>query len=369
MARSEEPVPIEAATVRAFRVPTDTRPESDGTFEWASTTVCTIHVQAGGKQGFGYGFIDAAGARLIEDGLIPAVRGLDAMNIAEAWEAMRHATRNTGHPGLVRSALGVVDIGLWDLKGELLDVNVSTLMGTRRDACDAYGSGGFTSYDVDRLRRQLAGWVEGGIPRVKMKVGREPGKDVDRVRAAREAIGSDARLFVDANGAYGRAQAIDMAHRFADLGVTWFEEPVSSDDLAGLRRIRDRAPPGMRLAAGEYGWDVFYFRRMCEREAADVLMPDAVRCGGYTGFLRIAELCDAFSTPISAHTAPQIDVHACCAAPGVLHLEYFHDHSRIDDLLIDGTITPTEGALRPDRSRPGIGLRLKERDAGKYRVY
>lgn len=369
MARFEEAVPIESVSVRAYRVPTDTQPESDGTLQWDSTPVCAVHVEAGGERGFGYGFIDIAATRLIEDTLAPAITGLDAMNVPEAWEAMRRQSRNTTLPGLATAAVGVVDVALWDLKGKLLDLNVSTLLGVRRDACDVYGSGGFTSYDVPRLQQQLAGWVDRGIARVKMKVGREPGRDVDRVRAAREAIGPDAELYVDANGAYGHAQAIGMARRFADLDVSWFEEPVSSDDLAGLRRIRDRAPPGMRIAAGEYGFDVFYFRRMCEHEAADVLMPDAMRCGGYTGFLRIADVCDAFSTPISAHTAPQIDVHVCCAAPGVLHLEYFHDHSRIDGILIDGATDPEHGALRPDRSRPGIGLELKTQDAEEFRVH
>ena len=369
MARFAEPVPIEAVEVRAYRVPTDTQPESDGTLEWDSTTMCAVHIEAGGRRGFGYGYADAAAARLIEDKLVPALIGLDAMNIAEAWEAMRRKTRNAGHGGIVKSAIGVVDIGLWDLKGKLLDVNVSVLMGVRRDACAVYGSGGFTSYSVRELQEQLGSWVEAGIPRVKMKVGREPARDPERVRAARDAIGAGAELFVDANGAYTRSQAIGLARRFAEHDVSWFEEPVSSNDLSGLRWIRERLPPGMSLAAGEYGWNVFYFRQMCEQEAADVLMPDAVRTGGYTGFMRAAEVCNAFSTPVSAHTAPQIDIHVCCAAPRVLHVEWFHDHVRIDELLIDGAIRPVDGTLRPDRSRPGIGLELKAPDAEAYRVY
>ena len=368
MTRLADGVAIDALSVRAYQVPTET-PESDGTLRWSSTTLTAVHVEAGGVRGFGYGFVDAAGARLIDEKLAPVVVGTDAVDTPGAWEAMRRETRNIGHPGLVLAAIGVVDVALWDLKGKLLDVNVGVLMGARRSECPVYGSGGFTSYPVERLQAQLAGWVEMGIPRVKMKVGREPGRDPERVRAARSAIGPDAELFVDANGAYTRSQAIGLAQRFAEHDVSWFEEPVSSEDLAGLRWIRSRVPAGMRVAAGEYGWDIVYFRRMCEAEAADVVMPDAIRCGGYTGFLRAAEVCAAFATPISAHTAPQLDVHVCCAAPGVLHLEYFHDHARIDDSLIDGAMTPEGGTLRPDRARPGIGLELKERDAEEYRVY
>lgn len=367
MTRCGAPIPVESVEVRAYRVPTD-RPESDGTLRWDSTSVCTVHVEAGGRWGFGYGYATAASARLIVDMLSRSVIGLDALSPAAAWETMRRETRNVGHPGVVRAGIGVVDVALWDLKGKLLDVSVSALMGARREACPVYGSGGFTSYSASELKEQLAGWVDQGIPRVKMKVGREPEKDVARVRSAREAIGPEPALFVDANGAYTGSQAIEMAHRFAEHDVSWVEEPVSSDDLTGLRWIRGRLPPGMRLAAGEYGWDVFYFRRMCEAEAADVVMPDVTRCGGYTGFLQAAEVCNAFSTPVSAHTAPQLGIHVCCAAPRVLHLEWFHDHVRTDRMLIDGTIEPVDGTLSPDRSRPGIGLELKEQDAEEYRV-
>lgn len=369
MAPVSDPVAIRSVRVAAYRIPTGNGPESDGTLEWDATTVCAVHVEAGGVRGFGYGYVEAAGARLIEDRLIPAVRGRDAMHTLGAWEAMRTVTRNAGTPGLARSAIGIVDIALWDLKSKLLDVNVGVLTGTRRDSCPIYASGGFTSYTVPELQEQLAGWVADGIPRVKMKVGRDPPADVSRVRAAREAIGPDAELFVDANGAYTAAQAIDLAHRFADHGISWFEEPVSSDDLAGLRWIRQRVPPGVAVTAGEYGWDSSYFRRMCAEAAVDVAQPDPIRSGGFTGFLRVAEICDAFSTPISAHTAPQLAVHLCCAAPRVVHLEYFHDHVRIANLVLEGAIVPRDDTMRPDRARPGIGLELKEKDAERYRVY
>ena len=89
-----------------------------------------------------------------------------------------------------------------------------------------------------------------------MKIGRQPERDVERVRVARAAVGDQAKLFVDANGAYSRKEALAFAHAFAELGVSWFEEPVSSDDLEGLRLLRDRAPEGMDIAAGEYGYDL-----------------------------------------------------------------------------------------------------------------
>jgi L-alanine-DL-glutamate epimerase-like enolase superfamily enzyme len=238
------------------------------------------------------------------------------------------------------------------------------LLGAARDCIALYGSGGFTSYSLERLQQQLRGWAQAGFGAVKMKIGRDERADRERVRAARDAIGPSVRLFVDANGAYDRKQALAQAERFAEHDVTWFEEPVSSDDLAGLRLIRERAPAGMEIAAGEYGYDVQYFRTLSD--AVDVLQADATRCGGITGFLRAAAVADAHCLPLSAHTAPSVHAHLCCAAARARNLEYFHDHARIERLLFDGVLEPQDGQLRPDRDRPGLGLTLKRADAQPY---
>jgi L-alanine-DL-glutamate epimerase-like enolase superfamily enzyme len=201
---------------------------------------------------------------------------------------------------------------------------------------------------------------------VKMKIGRDPQADVSRVRSAREAIGPAAALFVDANGAYDAEQAVRQAEQFTAFDVTWFEEPVSSDDTNGLRLVRQRKPAGMDIAAGEYGYTVYDFRRLLETGAVDVVQADATRCGGITGFLQAAALCDAFNMPMSAHTAPALHIHVCCAVPRVRHIEYFHDHQRIERLLFEGVPEPAEGSLRPDLSRPGFGFELKRADAQRY---
>jgi L-alanine-DL-glutamate epimerase-like enolase superfamily enzyme len=212
---------------------------------------------------------------------------------------------------------------------------------------------------------QLSVWVKRGIPRVKMKIGRDAKRDVDRVKVARDAIGPDTELFVDANGAYSRTQALAQAEHFARFGVCWFEEPVSSDDLAGLRLLRDRAPAGMEIAAGEYGYDIFYFQRMLAAGAVDIQQADITRCGGVTGFLQVASLCQAHNVPLSAHTAPALHTHVACAATSFKNLEYFHDHVRIEQMLFDGLPALTNGELHPDLSRPGVGLELKRADAKK----
>lgn len=358
-------VAIERLVVSAYTVPTDS-PESDGTYVWDKTTIVVVEIEAGGKRGIGYTYADVSTATLIKTMLANVVQGRDALNVQGCWLAMVEAIRNLGRPGIASMAIAAIDIALWDVKARLLDVALVTLLGATRQSAPIYGSGGFTSYSREQLQTQLGNWVASGIPRVKMKIGREPERDPKRVSQAREAIGPDTELFVDANGAYSRKDALALADIFAQYAVTWFEEPVSSDDLAGLHLLRNRVPAGMEIAAGEYGYDTWYFRRMLEAEAVDVLQADATRCAGITGFLRAAALCEARSLELSAHCGPAVHVHPCCAVTNFRHMEYFHDHVRIEHMLFDGVLTPIQGALHPDRSRPGLGLEFKRVDAERY---
>jgi L-alanine-DL-glutamate epimerase-like enolase superfamily enzyme len=358
--------PIERIRASAYTIATDA-PESDGTLEWHATTLVLVEATAGGKTGLGYSYANRATAVLVHDTLADIVEGRDAFDIAGAWTAMVAAIRNLGRPGIASMALAAVDHALWDLKCRLLDLPLVTLLGATHDSIPIYGSGGFTSYTRARLQEQLGGWTRAGLRIVKMKIGREPDVDIARVRSAREAIGESTALFVDANGAYSRKQALGFAQAFVDLGVTWFEEPVPSDDLEGLRLIRDDAPPWIDIAAGEYGYDIVYFRRMCEAGAVDVLQADATRCAGVTGFLQAADVATSYHLPLSSHCAPSIHAHPCCAV-GARHLEYFHDHVRIERMLFDGVLEPVDGALWPARDRPGFGLTFKSADAQRYAI-
>ncbi len=358
---------IERVAVSAYTIPTD-QPEADGTIAWDKTTLVLVEAGAGGQTGVGYTYADTATAHLIHESLADVVQGHDALDIPAAGVKMWVAVRNLGRPGVAAMAISAVDNALWDLKARLLDLPLFKLLGAAHDAVPVYGSGGFTTYSIERLQEQLGGWVAEGIPRVKMKIGTHPEDDLHRVRAARHAIGTNAELFVDANGAYSRKQALSQAERFAELGVTWFEEPVSADDLEGLRLMRDRAPAIMDIAAGEYGYDLPYFRRMLDAGAVDVLQADATRCGGVTGFLRVAALAAAHCLELSAHCAPSLHAHACAAVMPLRNLEYFYDHVRIEHMLFDGALTPVGGALHPDPARPGFGLDFKRADAERYAV-
>ncbi|MGH9692066.1 MAG: enolase C-terminal domain-like protein [Candidatus Acidiferrales bacterium] len=358
---------IREVSVTAYIVPT-VSPESDGTLEWNKTTLVLVHVQAGGKTGIGYTYADIAAAELIKDTLGPLLSEKDPMDVPACWSAMRHAIRNLGRPGICSMAIAAVDSAVWDLKAQLLNLPLSSLLGADQSSIEIYGSGGFTSYSIGQLQKELGDWASQGIKAVKMKIGRNPEQDVVRVKAAREAIGHGTSLYVDANGAYSRKQALHMAQQFSEVGVSWFEEPVTSDDLEGLRLIRDRAPSCMEIAAGEYGYDLPYFKRMLDAGAVDVQQADASRCAGISEFLRVGALCDASNIPMSAHTSPSLHLHPCCALSRLRNIEYFHDHVRIEKMFFDGVVKPVGGRLHPDLSRPGMGLEFKKVDAERYAV-
>jgi L-alanine-DL-glutamate epimerase-like enolase superfamily enzyme len=359
-------VAVERLDVSTYTVPTEAS-ESDGTAEWDSTTIIVVEAHAGGEIGLGYTYAPAATGALIKGTLSAVVEGGDALAVTRSWSAMGRALRNAGRPGIGSEAIAAVDTALWDLKARLLGLPLATLLDSAHQQVPVYGSGGFTSYSDEQLAAQLGGWAADGIPRVKMKVGREPDRDLHRVQVAREAIGPGVELFVDANGALTRKQALLFAERYAELDVRWFEEPVSADDLDGLRLLRDRAPAGVEIAAGEYGYTTWYFERMLAAGAVDCLQADVTRCEGITGFLHVAALCEARSLDLSAHCGPSIHAHPCCAARRLRHIEYFHDHVRVEQLLFDGVLDPVDGGfLRPDLSRSGNGLELKRADAERY---
>lgn len=358
------PTPVEELTVSTFSIPTETE-EQDGTHTWHQTVLVVVETKAGGVTGLGYTYASHAAATVIQEMLRKIVIGRSAMDVGGTWNALGRMVRNVGRAGVCAMAISAIDVALWDLKARLLGQPLVLLLGAVREALPVYGSGGFTNYSVEKLQEQLGAWVRSGIPRVKMKIGRDAAADIGRVKAVREVIGPEAELFVDANGAYTRKQALAQAEEFRDAGVRWFEEPVSSDDLEGLRLLRDTAPAGMEIAAGEYAYTEIDFLRLLEAGAVDVLQADVTRCG-ITGFLQAAVLCDAFQLSLSAHCAPALHLHPGCAVNRMRHAEYFYDHVRIESMLFDGVPPLKHGALQPDLSCPGHGLVFKHSDAQRF---
>jgi L-alanine-DL-glutamate epimerase-like enolase superfamily enzyme len=338
-------IPLSAISASAYQVPTE-RPEGDGTLRWDSTTMVLVEVRAADQVGLGWTYGAAAAASVIEQMLRDELLGKDALAVRACNQAMVARLRNVGPGGIGAQAISAVDIALWDLKAKLLDLALVKL--------------------VDRVR-QLGEWATQGFGAVKMKVGADPSRDGQRMRLARASIG-EAMLMIDANGAFGAKDALAFAQLAAQSQVTWFEEPVPSDDLRGLCFLREHGPPGMQITAGEYGWQLLDLRRLLEVGAVDVLQADATRCHGLTGFLDAAALAHAFGIPLSSHTAPTLHVAVGCAAPTLLHLEWFHDHVRIEQMLFEGAPVPRAGALFPDEGRPGLGVTLKKADAERFRL-
>jgi L-alanine-DL-glutamate epimerase-like enolase superfamily enzyme len=360
---------VQEVTTAVYVIPTDA-PEADGTLAWDKTTMVLVSARTGAVRGIGWTYAAAAAESVIADVLADVVVGRNALDVPGAAEAMARAVRNIGRPGVAATAISAVDIALWDLKARLLGCPLPRLLGQARDSVPVYGSGGFTSYDDGQTREQLAGWVEKErIPRVKIKIGESWGgsqhRDLARVELAREVIGPDTELYVDANGGYTAGQAVRVADRVAEYGVTWFEEPVSSEDLAGLAAVRRQIRPD--VAAGEYSWSLADSARLISAGAVDCLQLDVTRCGGVTEFLRGSALAAAHNLQVSGHCAPNLHARVGVAVPNLRHVEYFHDHQRIERMFFDGALSPDGGELAPDPSQLGLGLTLRGPDAERYR--
>lgn len=365
---SADIMPIKKINVSAYTIPTETPVESDGTIEWHSTTLVLAEISAGNKTGIGYTYADKSAATLILSVLINEVVGMNALDIPAISNKMIRAIRNNGNTGIAMMAVSAVDNALWDLKAKLLELPLCKLLGQASDKMKIYGSGGFTSYDKNKLQQQLSIWAEEGFENVKIKIGREPSKDVERVNWARKAIGENVHLYVDANGAYTIKQAIDLSNQFSEYHVTWFEEPVTSDNLLGLKDIKNHVAAPMQIAAGEYGCNIFYYKKMLEANTVDVLQADATRCGGISNFMKVAHLAEAFQIPFSSHCAPALHLHAALSLPEFYIAEYFYDHARIENLLFDGISPPVNGYLEPNLQLPGLGFVFKYKDAEKYKL-
>ncbi len=361
-------VTIQAVRAACYVIPTD-GPEADGTLTWDKTTLVAVHAEAGGRTGLGWTYSTSGAAQVVSEMLAEVVVGQQLADVPVLNEAMYRSVRNVGRRGIAAAAISAVDIALWDLKARLLESPVTDLIGSAGPV-RIYGSGGFTSYDSEQLRQQLDGWVyDLRIPRVKIKIGESWGtnqaRDLERIALARSVIGEETELFVDANGGYTALQAAEVAAKMAEHRVGWFEEPVSSDDLVGLASLRAQLEPD--IAAGEYSWTLEDSAALLNAAAVDCLQLDVTRCGGITGFIRAAQLARTHGIEVSGHCAPNLHAHAAAGAANLRHVEYFHDHQRIENMFFDGALPPVEGMLTPDPGRPGLGLELRGADAERYR--
>ncbi|MDG5772685.1 enolase C-terminal domain-like protein [Mycolicibacterium fortuitum] len=357
---------ISRLDVTTYNVPTPA-PESDGTLTWNATCAVVVQVGASDVTGTGWTYSSPAAAAVIAHHLRDIVLGQRPDDIAAIWAAMHRACRNYGARGLVMQALSAVDIAVWDLKARLGGRSLSDLLGRARAAVPVYGSGGFTNLDHDQLGEHIDQWRAAGCTAMKIKIGQSWGadtaRDLSRVDDLRHLAGDGVALMVDANGAYTPAQARRIGHELDDLGITWFEEPVSSDDTDSLGLLRHTLR--CDVAAGEYTSDTYDAQRLAA--VVDCLQLDVTRCGGYTGWLAAAAVAAAHNLQVSAHCAPALHLPVAAAIAHLRHIEYFIDHVRLDATLFDGVPTATDGHLHVDSSVSGHGMAVSER-ASDYRL-
>lgn len=351
---------VDRIEVRALSFPTPA-PESDGTLTWDHTGVVTVEASAGSHVGLGWSYTSPAAVELIRAVLAPEVLGEEASSPARLWERMHRACRNLGTRGVVMAAISAMDIALWDLRSKDLHLPLADLWGAQRDSVPVYGSGGFTSMSADQLDEQVDGWLAAGCSGVKLKIGEDWGRnvarDLDRVARVATRVRDHAQVMVDANGAYSRGQAMQVGQDLDLLGVTWFEEPVSSEDLRGLGQLRDVL--GSEVAAGEYICEIADARLMCD--AVDCVQLDVTRCGGYTGWRRCAAYAHAANVPVSAHCAPALHLPLAISDGAVRHIEWFSDHVALESQLVDGAPLVRGGRLTTARApSAGHGYQLKE---------
>jgi D-arabinonate dehydratase len=321
-------------------------------------------------EGLGIGQGSPGVRQVIDTDLRHALIDQDPFNIEKLWADMFWRVRGYGRKGIAFCALSAVDIGLWDLKAKALGLPLYRLLGPYAESVPIYGSGGWTNFTVEELVAEMMGYVEQGIKRVKMKVGKDFGRsereDTERVAAVREAVGDDVALYVDANGAYYPKQAIYMAKAFQQYQVGWFEEPTLADDIQGLAEIRRSID--IPVATGEQEYTKYGFRDLISGGGADIVQPDVARVGGVTEWMKIAHMAHGFNLPVAPHAAQLVHLHLACATPNLKVVEYMNTVLEGDRVWYTDFPAQKDGMWSPFADKLGLGLELDPRAVEKWSV-
>ncbi|NQW16038.1 MAG: mandelate racemase/muconate lactonizing enzyme family protein [Chloroflexi bacterium] len=320
-----------------------------------------VHIKTdAGFEGLGTAAGLKATRSVIQDNLKDLLVGQDPFNIEKIWNDMFWRVRGYGRKGIAFQAVSAIDIALWDLKAKALGLPLYRLLGPFTDTVPVYGSGGWTNYSEDELVEEQMSYVNRGIPRVKMKVGKDFGhserEDLQRLDAVRTAVGDDVEIFVDANNGYYAKQAIRMAVEFEDYGVGWFEEPVLADDIAGLAAVASSTT--IPVATGEHEYTKFGFKDLITAGGVDIVQPDIGRVGGVTEWMKVAHMAHAFNLPVAPHAFQLIHLHTACATPNLKVVEYLGSVESNDELWYTEFPKPVNGMWSPYPDRPGLGLEL-----------
>ena len=319
-----------------------------------------------GLSGLGFAYSTQGGGRalraLADDDLAPLVVGEDPLDHERLFAKCGVRLQSIGRRGLVMQAYSAVDLALWDLKGKAAGLPLYKLLGGARDAAPVYGSDtGWLWMKGEEIIEASRPYIEQGVMGVKLKVGNaNPEVDAQRVQQVREAFGEDVWLAVDANQRYTYGTALAMGHFFEDeMGIDWFEEPLSCEDVEGHARLADKLE--IPIALGETLFAADEFQSYVRHGAADVLQPDVTRLGGLTPTLKVAALAELHHRPLAPHLMPEVAVHLACGRNNVLAGEWmpwFFPAFVEVPALVKGRAVP------PDR--PGLGLEVSPDAVAKY---
>src|SRR5215203_1037703 len=331
--------------------------------------------------------------RVVLDDLQPSLIGEDPFRVERLWSRMARRSHQRGTTGMLMQAISGVDIALWDLIGQATHTPLYRLLGAYRDTLEAYASAGFYAggKGLAELAEEVGGYAERGFRTVKMKVGRNPevmlnplpdmwapdyatvtlDEDVERVRAARAAIGPDVRLAIDANNAWTPSVAIQFMRRVTDQNIYWLEEPVATDDVAGSAEVAHALD--VPVAGYETATGLASFRELIARRAVDIVQPDVIWTGGITVCRKVAALAQAYSLPVVPHVfssavAAMANMHFIASLPNGGLLEFDQNPNSLRSELFEEPIeVDSNGNVRlPER--PGLGVSLNQASVDRYRI-
>ncbi len=316
-------------------------------------------------------------AAVVREFLGPRLVGQDPLLTGVLWEDLYNRSRDFGRSGAFVAALSAIDMALWDLKGRLLELPVSTLLGGARAArVEACATGLYLRRGAEpaaRLADEARRLCDQGYRSLKVKVGQEPAADLANLHAVRRAVGTDVRLAAVANRAYHAPAAIDFGLHAAIEQVTWLEEPLPPEDLDGYAEVRQALnPAGVAIAGGETEATRFGFRELCRRRCVDSLHLDLGAAGGFTAGQQIAALASAFGLPVQPRVsgsavALAATLHYLAALPdspgGAWPSERWIELDEADNPLLTGLVPgfpDRQGALVMVPDGPGLGVDVDE---------
>ncbi len=363
---SEDVMKIERVETTYYRLPLE--PMGDAGHGAIDTEeLITLDLHAEGLTGYGYAYTIGRGGRavrsLIDEDIVPLILGQDATDIRGLWDLMWQRLLYVGRGGLASFAIAAIDVALWDLYGVREGKPLYALLGAEPREIPAYGSGVDLPKPLDELLSQTEGFLERGLPGVKVKIGRpDPREDEERVEAVRALIGDDVDLMVDANMAWDADEALERGRRLERFDLYWYEEPTIPEDVSGHARIsRGLDVP---VAVGESLHSPHEFRRYVDERAAGVLQIDPITNGGITASLEVLKMADEADLSTSSHYTDELSAHLLCASMDPVYLE---KHAFALDPYLEEPQRVTNGRVRPSET-PGTGLRFDREALAPYRV-